>query len=120
MPRRLSLALAAAAVLFLVAGCGSQPRVASLSSGSAALDGSATVPESWTDSATAPKLRPEVEVVEPVAAGYVGSILSDKYHRTRCRKGSQIPPENQVFFPSVADAKEAGYRPCRICRPPRR
>jgi hypothetical protein len=118
--RRLSLALAAAAVLFLVVGCGSQPGAASPSSRSAAVDGSATVPESWTDSATAPKPRPEVDVVEPVAAGYVGSILSDKYHRTRCRKGSQIPPENQVFFPSVADARKAGYRPCRICRPPRR
>ncbi|PYO16510.1 MAG: hypothetical protein DMD31_02500 [Gemmatimonadetes bacterium] len=26
---------------------------------------------------------------------------------------------NRVVFASVADAASVGYRPCRVCRPPR-
>jgi Metal binding domain of Ada len=79
----------------------------------------APVPESWTDSKTAPRPQPDVELATPVVAGYYGSIASDKYHRPGCRKGSQIPAENLVFFPTVAAAKKAGYRACRICKPPK-
>jgi hypothetical protein len=80
--------------------------------------GSATVPPAWTDAATAPKPKPEPDVVEPVAAGYVGSRLSDHYHRPTCRNAKRIEAENQVFFPTVAAAREAGYHACRVCRPP--
>lgn len=48
---------------------------------------------------------------------YVGSINSDKYHRPNCEWAQRIHSENEIWFSSVDEAREAGYRPCKVCRP---
>lgn len=49
---------------------------------------------------------------------YVGSAKSDKYHRLSCEWADRINDENRIEFNSVADAKEQGYKPCKVCEPP--
>jgi methylphosphotriester-DNA--protein-cysteine methyltransferase len=49
---------------------------------------------------------------------YVGSKRSNKYHYPSCRWAKKIKPYNLVTFQSVKEAQEAGYVPCKVCRPP--
>jgi len=37
--------------------------------------------------------------------------------RVGCVHGRHMRPENRVVFASLRDARSAGYRPCRVCRP---
>jgi len=50
---------------------------------------------------------------------YVGSINSDKYHYPDCEWAQKIKPENEVWFSSPEEAQKAGYKPCKVCTPPR-
>jgi outer membrane biogenesis lipoprotein LolB len=50
---------------------------------------------------------------------YVGSINSDKYHYPDCEWAQKIKPENEVWFSSPEEARKAGYKPCKVCSPPR-
>ena len=47
-----------------------------------------------------------------------GSSKSDVYHRPTCAAVRQIHDANLVVFRSAEGAREAGYRPCRVCLPP--
>ena len=49
---------------------------------------------------------------------YVGSRNSNKYHYTWCRSAQKIKPKNKVVFNSVKEAQDAGYIPCKVCKPP--
>lgn len=49
---------------------------------------------------------------------FVGSSKSDKYHYPSCSAAKKIKPENLVTFASSAEARAAGYVPCKICHPP--
>jgi methylphosphotriester-DNA--protein-cysteine methyltransferase len=49
---------------------------------------------------------------------YVGSAKSNKYHYPTCEWAQKINPENLVKFKSAKEAQEAGYIPCKVCRPP--
>lgn len=49
---------------------------------------------------------------------YVGSKKSNKYHYPSCRWAKKIMPNNLVTFQSAKEAQEAGYLPCKVCRPP--
>jgi hypothetical protein len=49
---------------------------------------------------------------------YVGSAKSNKYHYPSCQWALKIKPENLVTFESAKAALEAGYIPCKVCRPP--
>jgi methylphosphotriester-DNA--protein-cysteine methyltransferase len=49
---------------------------------------------------------------------YVGSAKSDKYHYPWCEWAQKINPANLVKFKSAKEAQEAGYVPCKMCRPP--
>ncbi len=68
-----------------------------------------------------PPKEPDPEPKEkPVAetGQYVGSIQSDRYHNPTCRHAENISSENEIWFDSVEDAKNKGYTPCGVCRPP--
>ena len=59
----------------------------------------------------------------PVAAAskdvkFVGSKKSNKYHYTWCRWAKKIHLGNAIYFDSVKEARDAGYVPCKVCRPP--
>ncbi len=49
---------------------------------------------------------------------YVGSAKSNKYHYPNCEWAQKINPDNLVKFKSAKEAQEAGYVPCKVCRPP--
>ena len=49
--------------------------------------------------------------------GYVGSRASRKFHRLDCPYGKQILPRNRIEFKTRREAFEAGYVPCRSCKP---
>jgi methylphosphotriester-DNA--protein-cysteine methyltransferase len=39
------------------------------------------------------------------------------YCRPDCPPGRRTKPENRVMFGSPAEARELGYRACKVCRP---
>ena len=49
---------------------------------------------------------------------YVGSAKSNKYHYPSCEWALKIHPDNLVTFMSAKEALNAGYIPCKVCRPP--
>jgi len=49
---------------------------------------------------------------------YVGSAKSNKYHYPSCEWALKIHPDNLVKFKSAKEALDAGYVPCKVCRPP--
>lgn len=53
-----------------------------------------------------------------IAAEFWASKNSNKYHSPDCRWAQKIKPSNLVKFNSPEDAREAGYIPCKVCRPP--
>jgi len=55
----------------------------------------------------------------PIAlcAEYWGSMNSNKFHYPACTHAHRIKPENLIKFNSRKAAKQAGYIPCKVCRP---
>jgi O-6-methylguanine DNA methyltransferase len=53
------------------------------------------------------------------AAGrrYTGSDTTHIVCHTTCRDARRVTDRHRVFFPSLAAAANAGYRPCKHCRP---
>jgi len=49
---------------------------------------------------------------------YVGSRNSNKYHYTWCKWAQKVKPSNKVVFNSAQEAIQAGYIPCKVCKPP--
>ena len=47
-----------------------------------------------------------------------GSRNSNIYHYPSCTWAQKISPANLVVFPTAQDAVNAGYRPCKVCKPP--
>lgn len=48
---------------------------------------------------------------------FVGNKDSKKFHYHTCRYVKQISDKNIVFFYTIKEAQEAGYIPCKICKP---
>ena len=48
---------------------------------------------------------------------FVGSIKSNKYHFQNCRAARLIKLKDQIWFSSSEEARNHGYKPCRICHP---
>lgn len=48
---------------------------------------------------------------------YVGSRNSNKYHHQYCVWAKKIKPENLVTFNGKEAAANAGYIPCKVCKP---
>ena len=48
---------------------------------------------------------------------YRGSTTTRIYCFPTCRHGRRVQPRYTVDFHSESDAKEAGYRACKVCRP---
>lgn len=65
--------------------------------------------------AAAPAAQPAPKAApKNVEAGYRGNPESKIYHNSSCRyyKGKSV----SKTFASPADAKAAGYRPCKVCK----
>jgi hypothetical protein len=57
----------------------------------------------------------------PSSQVHTGPIVANrkthKYHRADCRFATSIAEENRQGFASAAEAKQAGYTPCKACKP---
>ena len=49
--------------------------------------------------------------------GYLGSATTRIFCFPTCRAARRILPKYQVPFGTPRDAKQSGYRPCKLCRP---
>ena len=50
-------------------------------------------------------------------APFIGNKGNRKVHRTSCIWGQKISPGKTIYFNSYQEAKDAGYIPCKTCRP---
>jgi len=48
---------------------------------------------------------------------YIGNARSKKFHRPDCEWAQKIAPGNKVEFKTREEAVEAGYVPCKVCKP---
>lgn len=55
--------------------------------------------------------------LDNTAASYIGNSNSMKFHYAGCTWVSKMNPSNKVPFASREDAINAGYVPCKVCRP---
>jgi|GEM_PF-1277944 len=53
-----------------------------------------------------------------IASEFWASKKSNKYHYPDCRWAQKINPANLIKFKSPEEAQNAGYIPCKVCRPP--
>lgn len=51
-------------------------------------------------------------------AEFWGSKNSNKYHYPTCRWAQKIKSSNLIKFSSPEEAVNAGYVPCKVCKPP--
>ncbi len=62
--------------------------------------------------------RPAEKEKKLIQEKYVGSKFTTKYHFTHCRSAQKIKPANRRVLNPVKKAVDAGYVPCKSCRPP--
>jgi len=48
---------------------------------------------------------------------YIGNKRSRRFHRPQCPYGQRIAPHNRIIFKNKKVVFEAGYSPCKRCRP---
>jgi len=61
----------------------------------------------------------EVIVLSTIPGKYAGNRPGKIFGRLNCKSGMRMKGENRVFFRCWDDAIEAGYRPCKKCKPTR-
>jgi len=58
-----------------------------------------------------------VPVEEIAGSPYLATPTTGIVCHATCRNARRIRPENRRHFRSTAEAAQAGYRPCKVCRP---
>ena len=58
-----------------------------------------------------------VPTEEVAGAPYLATPTTGIVCHATCRNASRISPKNRRRFRTAAEAVEAGYRPCKVCRP---
>ncbi len=48
---------------------------------------------------------------------YIGNLNTHKFHFASCRYVSAMNPANKVPFATRDEAVQAGYVPCKVCKP---
>lgn len=56
-------------------------------------------------------------LIAAMAWAYVGNARSQIFHTDDCYYVSRMNENNKVNFEDRQDAINAGYRPCKVCRP---
>lgn len=58
------------------------------------------------------------KIIETPYPGLYAGITTQKiFGRLTCGSGKRAKKENRIFFHTWEDAVEAGYRPCKVCKP---
>lgn len=60
----------------------------------------------------------QIEALAESGIRYVSSDTGESYCYPSCHHAQRIAPAHLVTFGSEAQAHQAGYRPCNVCRPP--
>ncbi|OIQ59720.1 thermonuclease precursor [Moorella thermoacetica] len=71
----------------------------------------------WGAAVTVPAPAPASGGKSGSAAKYIGNSSSKKFHYPDCQWAQKISPRNRVEFSSRQEAINAGYQPCKVCRP---
>lgn len=53
----------------------------------------------------------------PTAGEYVGNSNTGKFHYASCTWVGRMNPANKVYFDNRQEAVNAGYVPCKVCKP---
>ncbi|QQG46058.1 MAG: hypothetical protein HYY55_03805 [Candidatus Niyogibacteria bacterium] len=56
-------------------------------------------------------------IKSPYPGQYAGITTQKIFGRLSCGSGKRAKKENRIFFHTWEDAIEAGYRPCKNCKP---
>ena len=59
-----------------------------------------------------------VFISSALCAEFVASKNATTYHYPTCRLAKKISEANLIKFANPAEAKKAGYQPCKTCKPP--
>ena len=62
-------------------------------------------------------LKQDRIITSAIPGTYAGWRPGKIFGRLDCASGKRMHKENRVFFHSLEDAVEQGYRPCKNCRP---
>jgi methylated-DNA-[protein]-cysteine S-methyltransferase len=71
----------------------------------------------WGHYALGPRVKTALLALERTVPTLVGCSGTRIVCRRGCRHEQRIADERRVTFASVADARDVGYRACRVCRP---
>ena len=76
-------------------------------------------PTNQTTIQTSPETHNITATNQPVASynNYVANTKSGIYHRASCRYVKRMNPGHERFFSTSEEARNAGYTPCKVCRP---
>lgn len=50
--------------------------------------------------------------------GYVTSTDWNRYHLPTCKYAQHLEPDKRRVFATATEARQAGYVPCKVCKPP--
>ncbi len=52
-----------------------------------------------------------------LSSSYIGASTTGKFHYLDCRWAEKIRADHRVHFSTREEAINAGYVPCKVCRP---
>lgn len=68
--------------------------------------------------------KSEIQIIKDIPTveaatkkSYVGSEKSNVYHKLYCKYVKRIKKYNKIYFKTKKQAKNWGYRPCKVCHP---
>ena len=70
-------------------------------------------PAAWNAQPGLPPMATANAATDP----FVGNLVLGIFHKENCHWVNSISQKNRVGFPSAAEAKAHGFKPCRICSP---
>ena len=74
--------------------------------------------EKENESPTTGHTAPTTDNQQNYTLQFVGSVNSKIYHYPNCGHAKKIKSYNEIWFSSVQDAQNHGYRSCKVCKPP--
>lgn len=81
----------------------------------------ATIADQQNTTSTTPVLSKSVNLptvnVATTTYKYIGNKKTKVYHKINCRYVKTIKKSHMVYFKTKSQAKKAGYRPCKVCKP---
>lgn len=76
-----------------------------------------TTKSSSVNTTTNAEPKQEIKSTKNVAEHYIGNRDDRTFHEPNCREAKKLTTANEVYFATRDEAIDAGYRPCKICRP---